>query len=85
MGAAATMETHPIGALTIGLIAGFVSSVGFAFLQPILADKWSLFDTCGVNNLHGMPGILGGLFSAIFACFMTLDECKLLQYRITWY
>ena len=24
-----------------------------------------MHDSCGVNNLHGIPGILGGLFSVL--------------------
>ena len=33
----------------------------FKVVQPFLQDKVNLHDSCGVNNLHGIPGILGGL------------------------
>lgn len=51
----------PTVAFGIGLLAGTVSVLGYVFLQPILESKFKLVDTCGVHNLHGMPGLLGGL------------------------
>lgn len=54
----------PGGAFVIGLLAGTLSVVGFVFIQPALESKIKLIDTCGVHNLHGMPGLLGG-FCAI--------------------
>ncbi|MER2511629.1 MAG: ammonium transporter [Nitrosomonas ureae] len=51
----------PTGAFGIGLLAGILSVLGFVFLQPLLESKFKIVDTCGVHNLHGMPGLLGGL------------------------
>jgi ammonium transporter Rh len=51
----------PTGAFGIGLLAGALSVIGFVFIQPLLESKIKLIDTCGVHNLHGMPGLLGGL------------------------
>lgn len=54
----------PVGAFVIGLLGGAISVVGFVFIQPMLESKAKTIDTCGVHNLHGLPGLLGG-FSAI--------------------
>jgi ammonium transporter Rh len=52
-------------ALLIGLIAGSISTLGYVRLQEILYNNIGLHDTCGVNNLHGIPGLLGGFISAM--------------------
>jgi ammonium transporter Rh len=53
------------GAFLIGILAGSLCVVGYVVLQPRLQARFKLVDTCGVHNLHGMPGLLGGLL-AIF-------------------
>lgn len=55
----------PWHAFLIGIIAGAVCVVGYVVVQPILEEKFKIADTCGVHNLHGMPGLIGGI-SAIF-------------------
>lgn len=55
----------PTGAFGIGLLAGALSVIGFVFIQPMLESKIKLIDTCGVHNLHGMPGLLGGLIAIV--------------------
>ena len=47
--------------MCVGMAAGSISTLGFAYLTPMLERKIGLGDTCGVHNLHGIPGILGGL------------------------
>lgn len=42
-------------------------------IQPFLFDKVNLHDSCGVNNLHGIPGVLGGLFSVAMTAIATED------------
>ncbi|XP_016373148.1 ammonium transporter Rh type A-like [Sinocyclocheilus rhinocerous] len=67
VGTCADMDIQPFGAMAIGITAGVISTVGFKFLTPILASKLGIQDTCGVHNLHGMPGILGGLAGILAA------------------
>ena len=47
--------------VSAGTIAGSLSVWGYHQLTPKLQSAIGLQDTCGVHNLHGMPGILGGI------------------------
>ena len=48
-------------AIVIGLIAGMISTMGFAIFQSKQEKFHKIVDTCGVSNLHGIPGVFGGL------------------------
>jgi ammonium transporter Rh len=65
MGTASDMDVTPAGALAIGFAAGVLSTVGYAYIKPTLAASLKLHDTCGVNNLHGMPAIMAAIVSII--------------------
>ena len=54
-------------AMLMGTIAGLVSAFGFLKLNGFLQRKIGLHDTCGVHNLHGLPGVLGAVMGAISA------------------
>eukprot|EP00933_Yihiella_yeosuensis_P068687 TRINITY_DN745_c0_g1_i9.p1 TRINITY_DN745_c0_g1~~TRINITY_DN745_c0_g1_i9.p1 ORF type:complete len:352 (-),score=87.92 TRINITY_DN745_c0_g1_i9:286-1242(-) len=54
----------PFGAVVVGSLAGLLSTFGFV-KSPFFGDV----DTCGISNLHGMPGIFGGLVSVVLPFF----------------
>ena len=64
IGATCDHASHP-SAFVIGIMAGALSTYGFAVIQPKLQGMVKGIDTCGVTNLHGWPGLMGG-FMAIF-------------------
>jgi len=55
----------PGTAFGIGILAGIVSTFGFAIIQSRLTNLAKKVDTCGVLYLHGLPGLLGGI-AALF-------------------
>ena len=60
IGSTCASASHTMAAV-IGILAGGLSTFGFAVIQS-KQQKWmKLIDTCGVTNLHGLPGLLGGL------------------------
>jgi hypothetical protein len=70
IGSAANLAVmSPAEALAIGVLGGILSVTGYAKIQPKLEHYLGIHDTCGVNNLHGMPAILAGVSSAIIIAY----------------
>lgn len=60
IGATCDFASFPV-AIFIGILAGALSTYGFAVVQEKLQDRVKAIDTCGVMNLHGYPGLMGGI------------------------
>uniref|UniRef100_G1PLH9 Ammonium transporter Rh type A n=1 Tax=Myotis lucifugus TaxID=59463 RepID=G1PLH9_MYOLU len=80
VGTCADMAIHPYVSMIIGSIAGMVSVLGFKFLTPVFATKLRIHDTCGVHNLHGLPGVVGGL-AGIVAVVLGASDTFLGKHR----
>lgn len=61
----ACSSVDPGFAMVIGMVAGIVSTVGYTIIAPKVCALLRGTDTCGVHNLHGMPGIVGGLSAIV--------------------
>jgi Amt family ammonium transporter len=53
---------HPLGALTVGVVAGFV----FVRMLTLTRNKWKIDDVLGVWPLQGAWGARGGVAAGIF-------------------
>jgi ammonium transporter Rh len=63
------MIYRPALSILIGFSTGIISCLCFHHLTPKLLKCIGLYDTCGIHNLHGIPGLLGGIWSAIIVAF----------------
>jgi ammonium transporter Rh len=81
IGTAADMMIHPFGAMIVGSIAGTVSVLGYRFLTPFVNRVMGIHDTCGVHNLHGMPGVIAAIVGAITAAVATEADYNYSLYR----
>uniref|UniRef100_A0A7N6FJT2 Ammonium transporter AmtB-like domain-containing protein n=1 Tax=Anabas testudineus TaxID=64144 RepID=A0A7N6FJT2_ANATE len=77
MGASAEFMISPYGSLIVGFFCGIISTFGFKFVSPFLEKHLKLQDTCGIHNLHAVPGMLGGFISAIVAAMASESVYKL--------
>ena len=62
IGATCNLVSAPV-AFLIGVLAGTICVIGYNVIHPKLQKALKLVDTCGVHNLHGMPGLLGGIIA----------------------
>lgn len=62
---AVVADVEPGWSMLIGLIAGTISVIGYTKIQPRLHRLLGGVDTCGVHNLHGLPGVFGGLVALL--------------------
>lgn len=65
IGSSSDLVVGPWASILIGLLAGAISVTGYVKLTPRL-NKY-IYDVCGVHNLHGMPGVMGGIAGCISA------------------
>lgn len=70
IGSTADVIVSPGVAMAVGGFGGLISAIGFCHLGAYAREHWNLHDTCGVLSLHGIPGILGGVISAIMAAVL---------------
>jgi len=62
IGATCNLVSAPV-AFGIGTLAGALCVIGYAFIQARITKTFNIIDTCGVHNLHGLPGLLGGVMA----------------------
>ncbi|PFX22508.1 ammonium transporter Rh type A-like [Stylophora pistillata] len=74
VGTTSDMFLTPFGALLIGCIAGALSTVGCSYLTSFFAKSLKIHDTCGVHNLHGIPGIFGGIAGSVVTALAEVDS-----------
>ncbi|XP_060770993.1 ammonium transporter Rh type C-like 2 isoform X2 [Neoarius graeffei] len=71
VGTAAEFMLMPYGSLIVGFCCGLISTLGYIYLTPFLEKTLKIQDTCGIHNLHAMPGVIGGIVGAITAAAAT--------------
>uniref|UniRef100_A0A8C9YDD5 Rh family, C glycoprotein, like 1 n=1 Tax=Sander lucioperca TaxID=283035 RepID=A0A8C9YDD5_SANLU len=73
MGTAAEFMITPYGSLIVGFCCGIISTFGYVFVTPFLEKYFKIQDTCGIHNLHAVPGMLGGFVGAIVAAAASVE------------
>ena len=73
VGSSTGLFYNPAACMLIGATSGIICVLGMQYLTKFLEQKFNLYDTFGVHNVKGIPGIFGGLMGAVgiaFSSFM---------------
>lgn len=82
IGAVVDLNVQIYVALIVGAVAGFLSTIGYQYIEPFAHRVLKIHDSCGVVSLHGLPGLIAALLGAIFAACATFKEYGLDLYTI---
>ncbi|KAM8976401.1 RH-like protein [Pelodytes ibericus] len=81
VGFTAFMVQCPWIAMTIGLLAGLISTSCQPYLQKTLNGFPLVHDTCGVHCTFGLPGLLGGIAYSILIISVDYNSIGILGYQ----
>jgi len=88
MCAPCNLIVNPGFAMLTGAISGAFAALGSMYLNAWCRKNLGLHDTCGVQSLHGIPGLIGGFTSAV-ACGASrynfvVDEMLAIEFPSVW-
>ncbi|XP_072533481.1 rh blood group, D antigen [Salminus brasiliensis] len=69
----AAVTTVPWMDMTIGFCAALLSTLGFRYLKDHMLHAFECHDTCGVLNVHAIPGMLG-YFAYLLIRLVRVDD-----------
>ncbi|KAM4795764.1 blood group Rh(CE) polypeptide [Rhinophrynus dorsalis] len=72
---------YPWITMTIGLLAGLISTLSFQYLQGPLNTVSLVHDTCGVHYTFGLPGVLGGISYVLVILMADFSNIGILGYK----
>ncbi|XP_049595681.1 rh blood group, D antigen [Syngnathus scovelli] len=73
---------YPWEAMTIGLAAAAVSTVGFRYLKKQMLFAFGCHDTCRVLSIHGLPGLLGWLIHLLLQIQQSDDRTIAIRFAV---
>src|SRR5690606_8688620 len=84
VGSVADLNLQIFVALIIGSTAGLLATIGYQYIDPFVTRVIKLHDTCSVQSLHVLPGLIAAIAGAIFAVVTQQKEYKTVDeyYRI---
>ncbi|TDH74273.1 uncharacterized protein CCR75_005079 [Bremia lactucae] len=77
MGTRCNLAICSAASITLGLVVGIKSTAGYYYVTPRTEHFLRAHDTCGILNLHGMPGVIGGFAGAIVTFLRPMTSMEL--------